>query len=430
MRVRKKVIFLTGGTGFVGSYMAHRLLKEGYEIKFLARSSKGQSAEKRIKKSLRFIDSSYDFSNQYEVIEGDITKPNLGIDPFKIQRLKNCIDEVWHCAASISFRAEEKDKTYKINVEGTRNVLEFATKMQIPRLHYFSTAYVSGNRLGRVYEDELDCGQKFRNTYERTKFEAEKLVRDWKRRNRLGISIYRPSIVVGNSQDGRAPTFAGYYTVARSFYLLRKMVLKRLDKYKYTQAGVFTKNGFLNLLVRIPCFPKGTVNIVTIDYLTDVIYDLASTLESVDKTFHIVNQNPPTFEWLFNTSLSILGIEGFRLVNIRNSIRKSMNVYDFLSGVSTNELLAELELEILLNCGVYFPYISGEPVFDDSNVRKLLGRTASHPPVTKKLIEKLLRYAMDTEFGKCPIQEGEVSSRVYVSEPVALKAKTTMRVKE
>ena len=390
--MRNKVILLTGGTGFVGSYMAHRLLQEGYNIKFLARSSKHQSARERIEKSLRFIDPYHNFRNQYDIIEGDITKSDLRINPSKIQRLKNRIDEVWHCAASISFQTDKRDKTYRVNVEGTENVLEFTTKMQIPRLHYFSTVYVAGNRLSRVYEDELNCGQEFRNPYEQTKFEAEKIVKEWERKNHLRTSIYRLGIVVGDSKSGQTPSFTGYYTLARNFYMLKKMILKR--SLKYIKSGVSVRDGFLVLPVMIPCFPQGTVNINTIDYITEIVYHLSQCEESQGKTFHIVNSEPPKVEWLFNTSLEVLGIKRFRLVNVRNS----PDFPNSLPGISTNKFLAELEIEILRKCRAYFPYIFGEAVFDDSNVKKLVH--VLHPPVTKKLIEILLQYAIKAKFGR------------------------------
>jgi nucleoside-diphosphate-sugar epimerase len=403
--MRKRII-LTGGTGFIGSYLAYKLLKEGYEINFLARGRNHQSAQERINKALGFVDPEILlYQDQYRVIESDITKPGLGISPKDIQKFNRNIDEIWHCAASISFRAEEFDKTYIINVEGTRNILNFAAKINAFRLHYVSTAYVAGDRSDRVYENELDYGQKLRNPYEQTKLEAEKLVKEWEKKNFYQVSIYRPGIVVGNSKTGQTPSFTGYYTLARNFYLLKKAITQRLERNgeKYNKSGIFFNNGFLTLPVRIVCSPYGTVNITPVDYVIETVWTIAQDKNSIGRTFHIVNQKPPNFQWLFNTSLEILKIRGFQLIDIKNSINPSC-----LPGASTNGLIKELELEIMRNCGVYLPYICGEPLFDIANVKQLAPLTA-HVPITKETLETLLRYAIDTNFGKHQIKDVNIN---------------------
>lgn len=416
----RKRILLTGGTGFIGSYLACRLLKEGYEINFLARGRNHHSAQERINKALELVDSDiFLYQDQYRVIESNITKPDLGINSKDIQKLNRNIDEIWHCAASISFRAEEFDKTYVINVEGTRNILNFAAKINAFRLHYVSTAYVAGDRTDRVYEDELDCGQTFRNPYEQTKLEAEKLVKEWEKKNLYQVSIYRPGIVVGNSKNGQTPSFTGYYTLARNFYLLRKAIIQRLERNgeKYNKSGISLNNDFLTLPVKVMCLPYGTVNITPIDYVVETVWTIARDKNSIGKTFHIVNQKPPEFQWLFNTSLEILKIRGFQLVNIKNSINPSC-----LPGVSTSELIKELELEIMRNCGVYLPYICGEPLFDTTNVKRLAPLTTC-VPITKETLEILLKYAVDTNFGK-QIKDinGSISAIPAIfNKPVVLK---------
>src|SRR5205085_3351346 len=86
------------------------------------------------------------------------------------------------------------------------------------RLHYISTCYVSGN-LPRVFtEDDLECGQTFNNYYEETKYLAEIEVRS--RMTRIPTTIYRPSVVVGDSTTGATQKFDGPYYVIQ--WLLRQ----------------------------------------------------------------------------------------------------------------------------------------------------------------------------------------------------------------
>ena len=108
----------------------------------------------------------------------------------------------------------------KINVLGTENILAFCESLPcFKKLHYVSTCYVSGKHEGTFLESDLDLGQKFNNFYESTKFEAEMRVRE-KMAKGLPASIYRPSIVVGNSQTGETQKFDGPYFIIQ--WLLRQ----------------------------------------------------------------------------------------------------------------------------------------------------------------------------------------------------------------
>jgi nucleoside-diphosphate-sugar epimerase len=108
-----KTLLLTGGTGFIGSHLATRLLQEGHFVYFLARADRHLSAEGRILRALAPLLTSA--KDQYRVLQGDLTLP-LEIDA-------RDIDEVWHCAASLSFKGTERVKTFAANVTGTKNLL-------------------------------------------------------------------------------------------------------------------------------------------------------------------------------------------------------------------------------------------------------------------------------------------------------------------
>jgi nucleoside-diphosphate-sugar epimerase len=97
----------------------------------------------------------------------------------------------------------------RVNVDGTRNVLDALERCStLTRLYYFSTCYVSGRYAGPFSEDDLEVGAPFNNYYEETKHLAEADVR---RRMAAGIpaTIYRPSIVVGDSCTGETQKFEG-----------------------------------------------------------------------------------------------------------------------------------------------------------------------------------------------------------------------------
>jgi thioester reductase-like protein len=143
-----------------------------------------------------------------EPLVGDVAAMDLGLSGSEIRRLCT-VSEVFHMA-SIFYLGVSKEETTRVNVNGTRHVLELAESMRrLDRFHHFSTAFVSGRREGTVLETDLTDESGFYNHYEETRFRAE----DWVRRAMrvLPITVYRPSIIVGDSQTGEIDRFSGPY---------------------------------------------------------------------------------------------------------------------------------------------------------------------------------------------------------------------------
>ena len=149
----------------------------------------------------------------------------------------------------------------QINVEGTRRVLEFAERAQarggLRRLSYISTAYVAGEHAGRFNEDDLDVGQRFRNAYEQSKFEAERLVGG----ARLPVTVLRPSIVVGERDSGWTQSFNVLYWPLRAF-----------------SRGAY---------VALPARGDAPVDVVPVDYVADAIFALSQAPEAEGSTYHL-----------------------------------------------------------------------------------------------------------------------------------------------
>ena len=129
----------------------------------------------------------------------------------RAKALQASLRQAWHLAAVYDL-AVARPLAHRVNVEGTRNLLEFAgAAAHFDRLQYVSTAYVSGKARGVFRETELDVGQGFKNHYEETKFLAEVEVV----RSKLPATIYRPGVVVGDSRTGETAKFDGPYAVLR-----------------------------------------------------------------------------------------------------------------------------------------------------------------------------------------------------------------------
>jgi nucleoside-diphosphate-sugar epimerase len=165
----------------------------------------------------------------------------------------------------------------RVNVSGTRTVLDLARDAgRLERVVHWSTAMVSGDRRGTFYEEDLEAGQKFHNGYERTKYEAERLVRTAMKQ--LPITIVRPGIIVGDSKTGE---------------------IDKLDGPYYLMVLIATNASGL----RLPLLGRGDspLHLVPIDYVIDAAWHIGRQEASASKTFHLVDPNPLTARAVFDS---------------------------------------------------------------------------------------------------------------------------------
>jgi len=260
------VYFFTGFPGFIASRILKKLIADqpAANFIFLVRQSEVLLANQRVA-DMKRSDSSYE--NKLKVIVGDITEENLGLSADVVEGFKGEVTHVFHLAAVYDL-AVRKEIAEKANILGTKNVNRFVRSLpKLQRYIYFSTAYVSGNRVGRILESELDKGQGFKNFYESTKCEAEKLVQQsW---DKVPTTIIRPGIVIGDSKTGETSKFDGPY-----------FVLRFLDRFSF---------------LPVPYIGKGQalMNMVPIDYIVNASTHLAHSPTAASKVFHLTNPNPP-----------------------------------------------------------------------------------------------------------------------------------------
>jgi thioester reductase-like protein len=222
--------FLTGATGALGREVLARLLAEDPrgEFTLLVRAVPGgeggdpvAGAAARLEELTQYLEA---FFGRLPVtrlcaLPGDVERPRLGLSRDDHSRLAQRVTHIVHCAAGTKFSLPLA-AARRINVGGTREVLALARHCaRLVRLSHVSTAYVAGDREGQIREDELDRGQGFNNSYERSKFEAEILVRSYM--ESLPITVFRPSIIVGDSRDGHLADFATVYRPLRAIALGR-----------------------------------------------------------------------------------------------------------------------------------------------------------------------------------------------------------------
>jgi thioester reductase-like protein len=358
-----KRIFLTGATGFLGSHLAGRFLSDGCVVSVLVRGSKQASARERAEAVLQDIGSAP--LDRLTVFEGDISQPGLGLSEADLNRVVSSTDEVWHCAASLSFLPEDRDEIFKMNVGGTRNILELVERIPGRRLHHISTAYIAGNRSDLAMENEINVGQTFKNPYEESKCEAEVIVAGAHRQSQVVATVYRPSIVIGNSTSGRVTHFHGVYAFIRGLWT----ALERLRR-----GG--PQDSVVNLPLRLVGAEGTTLNFVPIDYVVDGMAVISRRADSVGETYHLVNPVPTENRvWLPNIC-RILGVEGVQLVP-ENSFRKTP--------------MTRLEQIFQKQMAFYYQYLQGEPRFDCRRTLEALKNTGIQcPRVTVEFIQRML----------------------------------------
>lgn len=220
--------------------------------------------------------------NRWTVHPGDISKPDLGLQEKTYDELTSEIGVVWHLAAIYDL-AVEAQLAYRVNVGGTGYILDFCEACtDFHRLNYVSTCYVSGDRTGTIYEDELDRGQHHKNHYEATKFWAEVEVQ--RRRKDIPTTIFRPGIVVGNSITGETNKYDGPYYIFQ--------LLHRLPEWM-----PFPNIGSGNAVV----------NLVPIDVIARALSALGKHEETRGQTLHLADPHPMTAQQIVNQVLALLG---------------------------------------------------------------------------------------------------------------------------
>src|SRR6266511_3968001 len=175
-------VLLTGATGFVGMAVLARLLERtDRDVQTLVRAESQADADARMRGVLdRLFDDPHLYADRVHAIPGDLVQPDLGLSIRTRERIASEVDEIIHCGASVAFDLSLRESR-AINVAGTSRVLGLAelcaARGGLRRMTYVSTAYVAGERDDVVAEHELGVGQDFRNAYERSKHEAEAMVR-------------------------------------------------------------------------------------------------------------------------------------------------------------------------------------------------------------------------------------------------------------
>lgn len=341
IRSRPCTAFVTGASGFVGSFLVARLLENGWNVVGLAR---GADAMGRVISALR---NARGFSAQYgkelRVVSGDIRDPTMGLPDMQAEELAKEVDAVWHCAAK--FVAGGGGGTpFDVNVTGTRHLLEFARRCNRHRrvpFYYVSTAFAGDCRGGLVTEEAPSDDVSGRNAYECSKREAERMVLDWQRKYTFPAAIFRPSIIVGHSLTGRAGGFTAYYDCVRSLRIVARA----------------QRSGKADSVLRVKSHPELRLNFVPIDFVIDAMCALAKSHLEGSAIFNIINDVPTSVGEVLKNMCHSFGLSGIVLAD---------------EGMFATRPMTKRERLFHAMIGFERPYLEREVLFDNNRFRRVV----------------------------------------------------------
>ena len=359
-----KKVFVTGITGLVGSAFVVELVRQrdDYEFVCLARSGGGRTAEQRVDSIVRdecAFDSCPEIADKVlsriTVVDGDVVTiepEQLAADP----RMSG-IDEVFHCAADVNLGKDPTGKTFRINFNGTQNIVRLSQLLKVSAIHYVGTAYIAGKLVGTAIENNpVDSG--FNNPYEESKFKAEMLVRN----SGIPFSIYRPAIVTGRRSDGRIRKPLAFYRVLE--------FIGKMKSHACSKAGVDPANWY-NIKMNFTIAPSERVYFVPIDYVQEAITALFQK-PVCNQAYHITGDSPLTTLQIENTIARVLRLDGLT--------------------VGTEKVFEEQDDRLMGRfLGDLYPYFKGDIIFDQSNVRRDLGDKVLDWTYGVQGLEKLIR---------------------------------------
>ena len=377
--LRGDAVLLTGATGFLGMELLARYLERtDRHVYALVRADDEREAAERMRGVIENLSGDRSsHRDRWSTIAGDVESDGLGIEPGRRRELARTIGDVVHSAASVSFSLP-LEQARAINVEGTRRLLEFAELCReeggLRSLAYVSTAYVAGDHAGTFGEDELDVGQGFRNSYERSKFEAERMVRG--HADRLPVQIFRPSIIVGEAESGWTASFNVLYPPLRGF-----------------EAGAYPA---------LPAQASTPVDVVPVDYVADGIFELTERSGKRGEVHHLVaGRRAATVGLLVDRAARYFRKPPPRLLP---PLVYRLFLHPLLLVASRGRRRRALRRTEAL-----FPYFRMRVRFDDRRARSRLEPLGIRVPRPESYFDRLLDFAVAARWGKRSLSRAEAN---------------------
>ena len=373
------IYFLTGGSGAVGSAIVPLLLAEpDNEVRLLLRADSHAAIAKRLDRLVSFWGWTHepDKQERLKAIRGDATLPLFGLDKAQYAKLVAECSHVLHCAGTVRMNLPLEDAR-RSAVGSAQQVVEFARRLaaagHLGKCEFVSTVGVAGKRPGVLHEAWMNEPRAFHNTYEQAKAEAEDVIRGAIAEDGLPVTVHRPSMVIGDSRDGRIIHFQIFYFVCE-FLSGRKTF------------GVY------------PDFDEVRLDIIPVNWVAEAILASSRDPRTAGRIFHLCvgPKLAPQLEELKETVRGAFKAHGlsvpFGITLPRGWFTGLARLAAKLAPMSRRKALGTLP--------VYLDYLADRQGFDNSAYTKWLASRGLNLPVADDYVSRALGYFLDRRNGQ------------------------------
>ena len=358
--------FLTGATGYLGSYAAAELLRQGEAVQVLVRARSAAEAQEKLWGSMQLHFDAAEFGEhlrtRLRILRGDLTAPLLGLQRERFGALAEEADSIIHCAASLNRRSERS--CLSVNLRGTLAMLELARAAHaargLRRFTFVSTVAVAGHRAHETVREEqaIDWERRDYDPYARTKKFGEEMVRRLLPAEK--ILILRPSIVLGDSARPETTQF----DMVRAF-------------------------DFFSRLAVLPLRPADRIDIVPANWVGKSIVTLHRKQLLAHDTYHLsAGAASPTFR---DITRQLAKERGSREPFFVPALERPFTA--LVRALSRNGSGPVRRGAALLD--VFLPYVVWDTVFENSRV---VAEAAGPPAAFPSYCVPLLRFARRHHF--------------------------------
>ena len=378
-----KKYFVTGATGVIGGALIPLLLKDAdSQVWALIRADSREHQQERLEELITFWRMGYDQAQDARLriipLLGDMNKRKFSLSEDIYAEITNQCTHIIHCAGIVRMNLPlEVARQHAIG--SAQNIVELALACQesgsLQKIEYVSTVGIAGRMPGILSETWINHPREFHNTYEQAKAETEDYLREQIEQHNLPVTVHRPSMVVGDTQDGRVLSF-------QVFYYLSEFIAGRRT------FGI------------LPYFGNEALDIVPIDYVAQVIkWSSEQGKSTKDKIFHLCSG--PNFSIQLTQLQKII-----RNMMKNNGIKLPLIILVpsvlFTSLVKLiTPLFPEKMRRSLRTLPIFVDYLRDGQLFDNKNtIIYLKEKSGPELPPVKNYLEKVFSFYLNTRSSK------------------------------